>query len=271
VGSGSGLVQIDNDIVSGRDIGQNSFEAVPNGELLDTEFDKTYADQLIARVQAYMESIGIPETEAWAEFSTADCVNTLMLNDGLFTTLARMFRMRKSLIQVPILWEMRHYNTDLTNPANDLYGDAGVIMYHTNALPDWASSFPVADLVIKRDSSTGLGQIFGTTAISSRNYCIQQDIVDGSIVDPDNDDQLYAVWKKLNQDNQYNISTVPLVHIWGAANINAPRPSLDYSLNDTLGVLITYQGSNEAAQQGGVLRLGLYQVLEEYNAFMRGA
>jgi hypothetical protein len=46
--SGDGSIEIDNDISSGRDLGHNSFNLVPSGEVLDVQFDMVLAhDQLV--------------------------------------------------------------------------------------------------------------------------------------------------------------------------------------------------------------------------------
>jgi peptidoglycan hydrolase-like protein with peptidoglycan-binding domain len=63
VGSGSGLIEIDKNIASGRDTGQNDFAPSGYATGLDVDFDEpTYGGGLLADVRAYPEAIGVPET-----------------------------------------------------------------------------------------------------------------------------------------------------------------------------------------------------------------
>ena len=67
-----------------------------------------------------------------------------------------------------------------------------------------------------RDSSTGIAQITGEAAIRAWNYCITKGLVTGSASDPANDGDVYAMWKKV-QDEAFALQTVSLLHLWGAA------------------------------------------------------
>ena len=171
VGADAGRIQIDNNIASGRDIGQNDFAPAAVTTGLDTNFDVAYSDSVLADIQAYLESIGVPETggEDWKPdddwvtlggISTTEAVSVVLALDGLFTSLARELRVRKALLQAPIIWEQRKYN-----PA-DFYKDIAV-------------REGVAD-----DSSTGIGQIFAWVAIDARNHCVQRGYIGGSLLDP---------------------------------------------------------------------------------------
>lgn len=72
VGSGSGSIEIDNNIASGRDDGQGDFDPPTSLESdLDVDFDKSaYRSELLSRIQTYLVSIGVPETGARAGAST---------------------------------------------------------------------------------------------------------------------------------------------------------------------------------------------------------
>ncbi|MFC9683383.1 glycoside hydrolase domain-containing protein [Streptomyces sp. NPDC056948] len=253
VGSGSGLIEIDNNIVSGRDFGQSDFN--PGADLggLDTDLDKdAYRSLMLQDVKAYLESIGVPETggDGWTDkdwatlggISTTKAFDLVLSADWLFTSLARQLKLRKALIQAPVMWELRKMNP------LDVAADEAV----KNGLDD--------------DCSTGWGQIFAWVTIDARNYCMQQGIINGS---PLTDDDIPTVWKQLNEDETYNIRSVAYLTLYNAHQLNAPRPNLSTTQAQTQALLARYNGTGEEAAQYGRELLGLYNVLENYNALSR--
>lgn len=275
IGSGSGQIEIDNNIVSrNAPFGSLDFDPPLAYQLLDVEFDPLLRDVLLADVQDYMESVGIGETSIQDMYSTTECLNYVLEMDELITVLARRYGMRKSLIQVPIFWEMRHLNI------LDLQRDFSVMYYHGHNPPDWLKDLefePLPDPV-PSDCSTGPAQIFAVTAIEAHNHAVDLGLVDRGKWNPESDADIFTAWKALygypGQDlhdriGEYNTSMVPLIHIYHASLIPQPAPDLDYTDEQILNLLIRYQGTNEAAQQEGLKRKGLYDVFERYNASIR--
>jgi peptidoglycan hydrolase-like protein with peptidoglycan-binding domain len=266
LGSGDGRIEIDNNILSGRDTGQNTFDPGEYTEHLDVNFDSSLKPALLADLQQYLQSQGIPERggnpieDAAQVYSTTEAFNVMMSFDPLITGLARALKMRKALIAVPIFWEVRKYAAD------DPFGDEGVMLYYAgnrDPLNKW----------IKRDSSTGLGQIFSVVAIVARNYAIGQGIISGAIKNPDLDADVWEIWQKLHNDNAYNISTAAYVLIQAATDIRRnegdtpitiPQPSLDYSDEYSRLVLRRYQGFGDDPESDSYIKLGVYRVLEKY-------
>ncbi|WP_250213316.1 glycoside hydrolase domain-containing protein [Acrocarpospora catenulata] len=260
VGSGSGLIEIDNDIASGRDPGQGAFGPGELAADLDVDFDMTRRDALLVDVQTYLTGIGVPEEGGGDLFdtdqatlgfnTTTESLDITLAYDGLITSLARRLKMRKALIQCPILWEIRKINL-LDGVADDM-----VRNYYNNGV------------VGRNDCSTGLAQIFAATAINARNHAIQQGIIDGTILGLGHEPDLWSVWQKL-QDPYYTISTVGYVHIWGAADIGVPRPGLSTSEEHTRRILARFNGTGPDADSYGYELLGLYKVFEKYHASLR--
>ncbi|GAA1861606.1 glycoside hydrolase domain-containing protein [Myceligenerans crystallogenes] len=257
VGSGDGLIEIDNNVASGRDSGQVVFNEPDYVENLDDEFDVSLHDAALADVRAYLESVGVPETggEGWTadkdwatlggNSSTRSFEMVAIGLDWLFTGLARELRIRKALIQAPVLWEMRKWN-----PA-DLAADEAV----KAGLDD--------------DCSTGIGQIFARVAIEARNYCVTRGIISGSVLDPAAD--LKAVWDKLYGDIHYNVKSVAYLTLLNAYQIGLPRPTVNTGFADVQKIIARYNGTNEAAAQYGRDVGGLYEVLERYHRAVREA
>ncbi|MFE0106934.1 glycoside hydrolase domain-containing protein [Streptomyces sp. NPDC059009] len=270
LGSGDGKIEIDNNIAQGRDTGQGSFNAPPASDKnLDVPFEKMFWDEIVKDVREYMQSVDVDESNWYTKYSTTECIQFIMTWDHHFTELARRLKMRKALIQLPVFWEMRHYNVSNVLKIDDRYSDAAVYQYHTGKLPSW---WPDAIKDSMRDSSTGLAQIFGSTAIKARNHGVDLGLLSASQRrDAAKDSELFEIWTKLRTNNQFTMATVPFVHMYHANLIKLPRPGLNMSEADTEKVLIRYQGTldNPDAQREGKKRMGLYRVFEKYHAPMR--
>ncbi|MEU7483979.1 glycoside hydrolase domain-containing protein [Streptomyces sp. NPDC042319] len=252
VGSGDGAIEIDNNIASGRDTGQGDFDAGSYTEGLDVDLDKTsYRDAMLKDVQNYLTSIGVPETggDGWTDsdwatlggISTTKAYDLVLSADWLFTSLARQLKLRKALIQAPVMWELRKLNP------GDFAADEAV------------------EAGLKDDSSTGWGQIFAWVTIEARNYCMQQGIINGT---PLSSADLRTVWDDL-QDTTYNIRSVAYLTIYNAHQLGIARPDLNTSQSATQALLARYNGTNDAAEQYGRELIGLYNVLENYNRLSR--
>ncbi len=254
IGSGDGRIEIDNNIASGRDTGQGDFDPPsPTVDDLDVDLDTTkYQAALLTDVQAYLTSIGVPETggEGWTadgDWVTYDMITTtkavegVLAADWLFTNLARALRLRKALIQAPVLWELRKLNP------LDVLADEAV------------------KKGLKDDSSTGWGQIFAWVAIQARNYCMQQGIIHGTTL---SSSDTRAVWDLL-QDPHYNIRSVAYLTVYNAHQLGIARPSLTTGEADTQALLARYNGTGDAAAKYGRELIGLYKVLENYNKLSR--
>ncbi len=264
VGSGSGAIEIDNDIASGRDAAQSAFDAGSLPANLDVDFDMSLKGALLTDIQTYLTGIGVPETGGSDIFdsdnatlgfnSTTDSFEATMSWDGIITSVARELRMRKALIQCPILWEIRKYN--LLDPPADA------------AVRDHYDGTGVSS---KDDSSTGLAQIFARTAINARNFAVQQGIINGPLLDTGDPADVWSVWQKL-QEGTYTVNTVGYVHIWDADDITVPRPGLDPVSDDYVSeVLARFNGTGPDADEYGQQLLGLYKVFEKYEAPLRNS
>ncbi|MEV2246855.1 glycoside hydrolase domain-containing protein [Streptomyces sp. NPDC049970] len=252
VGSGAGAIEIDKNVASGRDTGQGDFDPGSYTEGLDVDLDKAaYQAPMLTDVKNYLTSIGVPETggDGWTDsdwatlggISTTKAFELVLSADWLFTSLARQLKLRKALIQAPVLWELRKLNP------LDFAADEAV------------------KLGVKDDSSTGWGQIFAWVTIEARNYCMQQGIINGT---PLTGSDTRTVWDNL-QDPLYNIRSVSYLTIYNAHQLGISRPGLSTSATDTQALLARYNGTGDDAAKYGRELKGLYNVLESYNQLSR--
>ncbi|MEV4571598.1 glycoside hydrolase domain-containing protein [Nonomuraea sp. NPDC049419] len=273
IGAGDGAIEIDNNINSGRDSGQNSFNDVPTGAKPDVPFSSASRDAILTELLAYIKSLGdLPEgnvlENAWLYLTPASLDITLQ-HDALITALSRAFGMRKALIQTPLFWELRN------NRVDDAAVDGLVVATYAylEAYELWEENMsgppPQPPIIMKNDSSTGLGQIFADTAIKSRNYCVSVGIISDSALDPADWHDVWRVWKQLKDDDEYSVSTIPLVNIWGAADIGQRRPVLDYTENEAGLILKRYNGTGAQADVYRQKTLPIYRIFEKYNSAAR--
>ncbi|MER7732521.1 glycoside hydrolase domain-containing protein [Streptomyces erythrochromogenes] len=259
IGSGDGAINIDVNIASGRDTGQNSFNT-PRTALPDTNLASSVIGAMRTDVGKYMESIGFPNDGGVRTYGHETCFRRVVVEwDTVITQLAYKYKMRKALIQTSCYWEMRHID------AIDLGADAAI---RTKYLA--GGSF--------EDSSTGIAQMFGRTAVLAWNYAIQKGYATGTIRNVGSDKDKFELWDKLREDDSFAIQSVPLVHLWnaGGAPGNSPaetvlRPmSLDYTESEIYQILRRYQGTADSeATEHAKKRLALYQVMEKYNSISR--
>lgn len=266
LGSGAGAITIDNDIASGLDTGQNSFAPRVDDAAPDVPWDSSGTNALYADVRGYLESIGVPESGYPGDMpldyafptTTTEALNRTLQYDDLITQLARTLQLRKALLMVPLIWEQRYFN------GLDLLSDRGVVIYHTTFDHDPTDRF------IKRDGSTGMGQVFaGNGAIAGRNRCIDNGILSGIKLDPDDDDDVWAVWQRLHDDATYNIAAAAHVLVDKCFTANGGRPGLTMSDEATRLTIKLYQGTDARAEEHSHKKLGLYRVLENHLAPLR--
>lgn len=259
IGTGDGAINLDVNIASGRDIGQNSFDP-PRTPLPDTNLSSSVISAMQTDVGKYMESIGFPNDGGLRSHTHEECFRRVVLEwDTVTTYLTYKYKMRKALIQTTAYWEMRHIDpVDLTvdEVVRDTFLTTGYF----------------------KDSSTGIAQQFGLTAALAWNYAIRNGYETGEIRDVTNAEVKYNIWNKCRFDEQFAMSTVPLIHLWnagGAPGNSIPekplRPiSLDYTESEIYQILRRYQGAEGTeATEHARQRMALYQIMEKYNSISR--
>jgi peptidoglycan hydrolase-like protein with peptidoglycan-binding domain len=277
LGSGTGRIEIDNNIASGRDLGHNSFNPPRNPDSKpDVAFSLANWPSMRAEIEAYMEGTGLPKDRDRRLISVSDAAEHIVAHDALYTQLATAYGMRKALMQVVTFWELCHITIQ------DVYADFGVYLYHGKSV--WGDlprhlvdMLPIPevfedDVPIKDDSSTGVSQIFARTAIDAQNHCIAQGYITGTPRDRNNLDDIWYVWDRLHGEGVnhiYNMSQVPLVHIMHGEMVNGRRPSLTSSHDEIYKVLARYQGVGSDVVEGAMHRTNISLILDKYYSYDR--
>ncbi len=173
----------------------------------------------------------------------------LMNYDDIVTKYSKQFKVRKSLIQTIIMWECGVEGLD------DSLADTAVKTYYETGIG-------------KNDCSTGICQIFASTAINAFNFAIDRGIITGNKMNPNNEGDLKTVWYQLNGDVDYNIKMASLNLLYCAYQKNG---GYDYDTEEykVKNILSRYNGTGEAANEYGIRNYGLYKIFEKYNEVVR--
>ncbi|MFI2201652.1 glycoside hydrolase domain-containing protein [Streptomyces sp. NPDC020192] len=261
LGSGDGLIEIDNNIASGRDTGQGSFDK-PRAAKPDVRLNGDVISAMQTDVGKYMESLGYPLDGGTRSYQHWKCFQSAVVDhDDVITMLSNKYNMRKALIQTSCYWEMRHIT-----PEDEAAWEAVILAFNTTG-------------TYIRDTSTGIAKQRAVTLCGAWNWALDKGYVTGQPYrDVTKDADKYNVWKKSHDDEEFALTSVAMIHMWdidgkpgGDDDSKALRkPSLDYTDYEIYEVLRRYQGpAVEPALSEAKKRLGLYYVMEKYNSISR--
>lgn len=214
VGSGSAAIEIDKNIVSGRENGITTL-APAIGAGNDPRIP---AAQLDAFEAAWFGACKrYPDSDAQSvvmDLNRATVKSRVWAHDQLITNLAAQFGVYKALIMTPLIWESMVIN------AGDDIQDGRVIAFYAALLQGQA---PPAGSV--PDSSTGPCQIKAETAIKARNWAVGQGLLSSRLYDFGVWQDVWEIWYNLNTDEAFNITTGMYVMMYEANRMAALTPT----------------------------------------------
>lgn len=255
VGSGSGSVEIDKNIVSGRDTGMTSLAAavgvgddpaIPAGQ-----FDAFEVDWFGACAR-YPDS---DQQRSIMNLNRDAVKSRVRTHDAYITSLASKYKVYKALIMTPMIWESMVIN------ALDDIADARVVSYYNAALTGGAIPPEAAN-----DSSTGICQIFARTAISARNWAVAGGLISEPLRSFDNTSEAWDVWNRLRTDERYSIETALFVMMQAAQQMAKVAPAFLRDMTPSQ-VLRTLYGYNGGAVYGRNRTHLYYTIMRWENSF----
>lgn len=203
-----------------------------------------------AELVPYLKGIMTPWQKAKALREREAAYDNLMKYDEIITKYSNSFKVRKSLIQKIILWEHGVEGKD------DLLGDMAVIDYYSLGLGS------------KKDSSTGICQIFAKTAIEAYNFAVGQGLISEKNLLTENKENVKNMWYKLFFDVDFNIKMGTLNLLYCAWQKNGSY-KYDTDESNIKRILERYNGKGKAAIEYAERNYGLYKIFEKYNEAMR--
>lgn len=233
VGSGPGAVEIDKDIVSGRDVGVSALAtavSVGDDPAIPVSQLDAFEDEWFNACARYPDSDAHRAVMNLNRDGVKDRVRT---HDAYITSLAAQYKVYKALIMTPMIWESMVIN------ALDDFADARVVAYYGAVLSGNPAPVGSAD-----DSSTGICQIFAKTAIPARNWAVSGGLISEPFRTFSIAADAWYVWNRLQTDERYSIETALFVMMQAAQQMAQVTPAFlrDMTPSQVLRTLCGYNG-----------------------------
>ncbi len=207
-------------------------------------------------------------------YTTKECLDIIYEYDDLITQLSNTYMIPKAIIQSVLLRELRC--VDIL----DGFVDSAVINYfaykyeldnyNNSTTQQYLTEPPTMPVFSRKDSSTGLGQIFAETAIKANNWAVDKKIIDNDIFDYNNWKDREIIWTRLKDNNKYNITMISIVLMWGMQEDDCLMQTMDrsfwkFSDEQIKAMLTRYNGIGDEAVNYGNETFKCYQIFNSYN------
>ena len=231
-----------------------TFEVYVENSLLD-ENDKTEVynrfNNLIGDGYAYLPIYNILDVN--------EALEDVLEHDDIITEYCNEYRIPKEFVQSVLFREIWCYSV------TDAAADVAVQEYYA-----WKEGVGSEPLIKKTDSSTGLGQIFASTAIKALNNADDRNFISLTTqYDASDWYDVWIVWQKLHNNNTFNIQCCSLVILDCQYEFQDDVPYddfFDFSESQIKTILARYNGYGDAAAEYGDICYQYYQIFEACNS-----
>ena len=203
-------------------------------------------NDLVAAMETYCNSLDTATTLLIHDIDEA--VDKVLAYDELITNLSNSFNVRKAPSSLNPFWEywkMTYEDTIVSDTAVRLWYNYLTQEEAWRRSGDHSPADPTP-MPENPDCSTGVSQIFAWASMRAKNWARNNGLHRGAPMDPGNWHEMWAEWPRLNEDDNYNISTVPLMLFEGGARragITGQR--LTYTDGEMQSMLASYQGDGD--------------------------
>ncbi|WP_314094771.1 glycoside hydrolase domain-containing protein [Microbacterium foliorum] len=262
-GSGTSSVEIDKNIVSGRDNGFNTL-APAWGSGNDPEIDwrnqpgkwDDMYEEMFRDTYEHENAV----QQAYNLNNKANVKGNILALDPHITQLVASFNCRKALILTPLVHESLCFN-DV-----DLGKDAAVRAYYDLV----RAGLPYDPNAETADPSTGMCQIFAKTAIRAWNFGLQKGLVTGSGLNSEVWQDRWGMWEDL-QEPEFNVKMAMLVMMREAYYDMGIEPgsTRDMTPSQVMRAFVLYNGSGDPALRYGRNRMSQYYTICKWEESFR--
>ena len=188
-----------------------------------------------------------------------EALEDVLEHDDIITEYCNEYRIPKEFVQSVLFREIWCYSV------TDAAADVAVQEYYA-----WKEGVGSEPLIKKTDSSTGLGQIFASTAIKALNNADDRNFISLTTqYDASDWYDVWIVWQKLHNNNTFNIQCCSLVILDCQYEFQDDVPYddfFDFSESQIKTILARYNGYGDAAAEYGDICYQYYQIFEACNS-----
>lgn len=261
VGSGAGRIEIDKNVVSGRDNGIGSVSAplrtTPDPQIPASQFD-AFEEEWWRECYEHEDSL---VQQALMPLNRQNVKNRIQTHDAYITQIATTLNVPKALIMTPLIWEGMVIRVD------DDAADAAVASYYS-ALELTGNAPPG----LPNDSSTGPGQMFARTAIRANNWGVAKGLVSTRTYDTAVWQDMWEMWRIVHNDEQAAIRLAALNMMAEAEKKMGVAPSDLRMMNPSQVMAMCtgyngswYDGPGDSALVYGRNRMMLYYTIHRWH------
>lgn len=185
-----------------------------------------------------------------------EALDVVLSHDAVIEAASDQYNVEKEMIQSVLFQELRFYN--VADPVADsfvrqaqAYEQQMETYLKADLLGQIVMGAPSPPIVYRSDSSTGLGQIFASTAIDATNWYEQTNY------DRKDKKDLEKFWNEL-QDEDYNINMVGRVLAYKRSTLPEGSAAKE--------IMRAYNGSGELARKYSEVTSQYYDAFKEYNS-----
>lgn len=210
------------------------------------------------------------EQDSLSLHTTTECVDIVLKYDSIITEYCNKYCVPKEFVQTLLLREL--WCVDLTDEA----ADKAVIAYfgwkveyeYWSQMPDWQKIFismPSAPMVMKEDSSTGIGQMFASVAINAHNLAISKGLINENCYNANDWHDCAYVWNKLHDEDEFAIKMTTLEMHHCADCVCVCGSLFDCTDSQIKAILARYNGTGSEAASYGDACYKYYKIFKKYS------
>ena len=202
--------------------------------------------------------------------TTSECLDIILNYDSTITNYCNRYCIPKELVQTLLLREL--WCVDVT----DTVADDAVISYFTwkQQCEDWENlslaqqiiiPYPEPPMVMRQDSSTGIGQMHASVAINANNIAVAKGLLNNRLYDETNWHDCRDIWYLLHDNKPFAIKMMTLEMHHCADYVGVCGSIYDCTQTQIKGILSCYNGTGADAITYGNECYEYYKIFKKYS------
>ncbi len=203
-------------------------------------------------------------------YTTSECIDLILQYDRNITNYCNQFKVPKEFVQTLLLRELWCHN-----PA-DVIADEAVQAYfgwqaeceawsNLSTVEQLIIPYPTAPMGMRKDSSTGIGQMFAWVAINANNLAIEKGLISSRKYNANNWHDCRDIWNSLHNDPVFAIKMTTLEMYHCADYVGISGSMFHCSIAQIKGILSRYNGTGDAAIVYGNDCFEYYKIFKMYS------